>query len=104
MIFGLALRQGLKYLSIVLILALVVVFVFGSFVHAVVPHSHDGSEAVWQKIHAALHAGERAIFAASILTAVFSVFFVARAIPIPRAIFLTDEHVRRGVAKYRRFG
>lgn len=82
---------------------------FGGVAHALIPHSHDGGELMWQELHALTRGAEKYlafVFAlGSILLA--RLIFVQQLVPlylsrVSNTAF--EQLLHRGVAQYRRFG
>lgn len=82
---------------------------FGGVTHALIPHSHDGGEALWQELHAVTRGAEKYlgfIFAlGSLLLA--RVICVQQLVPLHLSLASNtalERLLHRGIAQYRRFG
>ena len=94
-----------------MLLALIVAcsLLFGGTAHALIPHSHDGAEAIWQELHAVTRGAEKYlgfVFALGSLL-VARVICVQQLVPLHLSLASNtalERLLHRGVAQYRRFG
>ena len=95
----------------VVLLALIVAcsLLFGGTAHALIPHSHDGGEAIWQELHAVTRGAEMylgVVFTLGSLL-VARLIFVHQLVPLHLLLASNsalERLLHRGVAQYRRFG
>lgn len=104
-------RAHIVVRALVVLFALIVAssLLFGGSAHALIPHSHDGAEAIWHELHAVTRGAEK------YLEFVFALgsLLLARLIFVPQLVPLylsfasntaLERLLHRGVARYRRFG
>lgn len=91
-------------LAFLLVLVVIPALLFGSVLHTLIPHSHDGGEMVWQELHAALRHDTKAtvVFAAVLLT-VLAPLFAFVFLKLAPLTFAADMLLTRGIHKYRKF-
>lgn len=95
-------------------LALIAALTAGGLVHAAVPHDdgehHSSTELVWGSLHSALSHEDKFLALTALYLFVFAVLLTGMrsiALYVPVGIEALDqrkEQLRRGTAKYRRFG
>jgi hypothetical protein len=92
--------------SFLVVVAVVVALSFGSVFHSAIPHSHDGNEAAWKVIHAALVHDKKVVAAVAVTTLIaVAVPQIAHIVPISKKVVgSSEEYVYKGIAKHRRFG
>lgn len=82
---------------------------FGGAAHALIPHGHDGGEAIWQELHVIVRGAEKYlgfVFALGSLV-VARVICVHQLVPLhlsSESNSTLERLLHRGVAEYRRFG
>ncbi len=105
-----------RVLGLLAALVLLVALVGGGLVHAIVPHDdgdnhHDAKSVVWGSLHSALQHEDKSF---ALLAVVFT--YAVGVVVLVTYAFRTEllfeavaadsrlQHMRRGAAKYRRFG
>lgn len=103
--FGLRSARAVTFFfGILLVLAVLAVLLFGAIAHALIPHSHDGGEAVWEELHATLRYDTKAVTASLglVLTLCIPVVALSATVRYQQSIS-ADILLRRGIHKHRRF-